>query len=200
MKAAERGLNAGIIGPQLLMFEHPPTITMGLSAKESSLLVRPDELESRSIEFRKTDRGGDATWHGPGQLVGYPIVNLIECRLSVPSFVKAIEEGLIGWLQSNGLESMRIEGKPGVWVTPGKKIASIGVKVSGGITTHGFALNLTGSLEGSDAILPCGFSHVKLTTLEIEKATSISTRASAAGVSSELSAALGMEYEFQDLS
>lgn len=182
------------------MFEHPPTITMGVRAKPSSVLITKDELATRGLALVKSDRGGDATWHGPGQLVGYPVVNLRELGLTIPEYVSALEEGIKSWLLGFGLDCLTQAGRPGVWAPGGGKIASIGVRVVRGIAAHGFALNLSGALPGSEAIVPCGLPGVRLTTLEAETGDVLEAREAAPAVARGVGAALGMNTEFYDLS
>ena len=140
----------------------------------------------------KADRGGDATWHGPGQIVGYPVVDLRALRLTVPAYVMALERGLIGWLARHGARCMILRGRPGVWAPGSRKIASVGVRVARGVTTHGFALNLTGDLPGADAIIPCGIPGAAYTTLACEAGASPDPAAAAPGIAAAIARALGM--------
>ena len=200
MTAAARALRAGEGGPQLLMFEHPPTITTGVRARAASFLRTPGELARRGIVVCRADRGGDATWHGPGQIVGYPVVDLRALGLGVPAYVGALERSLIAWLASRGARGHVRHGFPGVWTAAGRKLASIGVRVARGIATHGFALNLRGGLEGADAIVPCGLRGVTLTTLEAETGAGASPAGAAPEIAAAVAAALGMGCLWHDRS
>ena len=149
---------AGTIPDTLLLLEHPHVITLGTGAHEENILVGPEERTRRGIELFATGRGGDVTYHGPGQLVGYPIFDLKPDRCDVHRYLRDIEEALIRVLADFGLAGIRREGMTGVWVGD-KKLAAIGVRVSSGwITSHGFALNVTTDLSFFDAIVPCGIT------------------------------------------
>jgi lipoyl(octanoyl) transferase len=200
MDAAAAALARGEGGQCLLMFEHPPTITLGVRAKPSSVLITKGELATRGLALIKSDRGGDATWHGPGQLVGYPVVNLRGLGLSIPEYISAIEKGIISWLHGFRLDGRTRPGLPGVWIHGGGKMASIGVRVVRGIAAHGFALNLAGELPGADAIVPCGLPGTRLTTLQAETGEFLETREAAPGVAAGIGRALGMDTEYNDLS
>jgi lipoate-protein ligase B len=191
MDAAARDLASGRRGPRILLFEHPPVITLGIRARAASVLISPDELARRGILIYRVGRGGDATWHGPGQLVGYPVVDLRALCLSVPAFVLALETALVRWLQAAGLAGEIRKGLPGVW-TGDRKVASVGVRVSRGMTAHGFALNLRGPMEGHEAIVPCGLAGVRLTTVEAETGRDIAPSDAARGVAAAVGEALGM--------
>lgn len=140
----------------LLLLEHPHVITLGSGSHEEHVLVSPEERAARGIELWETGRGGDVTYHGPGQLVGYPILKLEEGRRDLHRYLRDLEEALIGVLAAFGLEGGRKEGLTGVWVG-GRKLAAIGVRVSSGwITSHGFALNVNTDLALFGTIVPCG--------------------------------------------
>jgi lipoyl(octanoyl) transferase len=147
---------AGEIADTLLLLEHPHVITMGSGSHEENVLLGPDERAERGIELFATGRGGDVTYHGPGQLVGYPILDLKPDRCDLHHYLRDIEEMLIGVLADFGLEGGRKDGMTGVWVGD-VKLAAIGVRVSSGwITSHGFALNVATDLSFFGAIIPCG--------------------------------------------
>jgi lipoyl(octanoyl) transferase len=147
---------AGEIADTLLLLEHPHVITLGSGSHEENVLVSPEERAARGIELFATGRGGDVTYHGPGQLVGYPILDLKPDRQDLHSYLRDLEEMLIGVLGEFGLRGSRKEGLTGVWVDD-RKLAAIGVRVSSGwITSHGFALNVTTDLSFFGAIVPCG--------------------------------------------
>jgi lipoyl(octanoyl) transferase len=156
----------GEIPDQLLIVEHPPVITMGRNAHQENVLADPELLARAGIEFHHTDRGGDVTYHGPGQVVGYPIVDLREWKRDVVAYVRGIEAVLIGALSQFDIRSRRLEGATGVWVsTPGglapgglAKIAAIGVHISRWVTSHGFALNVDTDLSYFRYIVPCGLT------------------------------------------
>jgi len=150
-------------GPErLLLLEHDPVYTIGRRGTIDHLLVAPEVLRRRGISVYRVDRGGDITYHGPGQLVGYPITRLGEGG-DLVAYVRALELGLCDALATYGIVGHSEAGKTGVWVDlpDGRpaKIAAIGVRVSRGVTTHGFALNVSTDLEGFDRMLPCGFAH-----------------------------------------
>lgn len=149
---------SGAIPDQLLFVEHAHVVTMGRNGKESSLLAAPDLLERAGITYFETDRGGDATYHGPGQLVGYPIFDLREWKRDVRAYVQALEAALIGCLKEFGIHSWIDPEAVGVWTEKGK-IAAIGVHLSRWITSHGFALNVETDLNYFRYIVPCGLTR-----------------------------------------
>ncbi len=157
-KALVERRKAGQICDQLLLVEHPHVITLGRNGKESNLLAGEEALRRAGISYFETDRGGDITYHGPGQVVGYPILDLREWKRDVVAYVRALEEALIRTLAVFGIRAGRLEGLTGVWVE-GKKIAAIGVHISRWITSHGFALNVTTDLSYFQYIVPCGLSR-----------------------------------------
>jgi lipoyl(octanoyl) transferase len=147
---------AGEIPDTLLLLEHPHVITLGSGAHDENVLVTPQERATRGIELFNTGRGGDVTYHGPGQLVGYPILDLKPDRCDLHRYLRDLEEALINVLGHFGLDGSRKEGLTGVWVKD-RKLAAIGVRVSSGwITSHGFALNVTTDLSLFGTIVPCG--------------------------------------------
>jgi lipoate-protein ligase B len=147
---------------RLLLLEHDPVYTLGRRGTTDHLLVGPDVLRAEGASVYRVDRGGDITYHGPGQLVGYPITKLAD-GADLVAYVRGIEDALRDCLASYGVESRTVRGKTGVWVDlpDGRpaKIAAIGVRVSRGVTTHGFALNVSTDLAAFDRVLPCGFQH-----------------------------------------
>lgn len=152
---------AGRIGDQLLLLEHPPVVTMGRNGQAGNLLLSPAMLASRGIEFHETDRGGDVTYHGPGQIVGYPILDLNQWKRDVHLYVRALEQVLIGAIEECGIATQRIAGLTGVWTAaePPAKIAAIGVHLSRWVTSHGFALNVDPDLNHFSYIVPCGLAR-----------------------------------------
>ena len=154
------------IGDTLLLLEHPHTYTYGSSGKREHLLAPQEELRRDGIEVVVVDRGGDITYHGPGQLVGYPILRLKDYNIGVVHYVRCLEEALIRVAQSYGLAAGRQRGYTGVWVGDAK-LAAIGVKVDKrGITRHGFALNITTDLRYFERIIPCGIRDKAVCSLE----------------------------------
>ena len=155
----------GEIADQLLIVEHPHTITLGRNGHMENLVAREDELARAGVAFRHTDRGGDITYHGPGQIVGYPILDLRQWKRDVVAYVRAIEQTIIDTLADFGLATGREPGMTGVWID-GAKITAIGVHVSRWVTSHGFALNVTTDLEYFKLIVPCGIADRGVTSLE----------------------------------
>jgi lipoyl(octanoyl) transferase len=151
----------------LLLVEHPPVVTLGRSAKQQHLLCSPALLAARGVEVHDVERGGDVTFHGPGQLVGYPIIDLKRHRQDLHWYLRQVEEALIDALDDLGVVAGRHHGLTGVW-TSGRKIASIGVHAREWVTWHGFALNVTTDLAYFDLIVPCGIDGVVMTTLARE--------------------------------
>ena len=171
---------AGRIGDTLLMLEHPPVLTLGRNAHRSNILASDELLAQKGVELHEVNRGGDVTYHGPGQLIGYPIIDL---RGDLPGkkgphlgpvdFVRLLEEALIRTCGEFGVMAQRICKLTGVWTLAGgsiaeKKIAAIGVHVSQGVTSHGFALNVTTDLRDFEWIVPCGITDRTVTSLELE--------------------------------
>jgi lipoyl(octanoyl) transferase len=152
---AER--KAGAIPDQLLLLEHPHTITLGRNGHMENLLASSEMLQRAGVSFYPTDRGGDITYHGPGQLVGYPIIDLKEWKRDVGAYVRSIEQVLIDTLADFGIQAGRIPKLTGVWVD-GRKIAAIGVHISRWVTSHGFALNVATDLRYFQYIVPCGLT------------------------------------------
>ena len=153
-----------LIDDQLLLLEHPPVITLGRGGDERNLLASPDVLRSLRVRFFQTSRGGDITYHGPGQLVGYPIVHLGEGRRDVRRYVTMLEEVLIRTVAEYGITAERVEGQRGIWAG-GAKIAAIGVRIARWVTSHGFALNVNTNLEHFGLITPCGISGSSVTSI-----------------------------------
>jgi lipoate-protein ligase B len=151
----------------LLLLEHPPVVTMGRSAKESHLLASAELLAARGVERFEVERGGDVTFHGPGQLVGYPIIDLKRHKRDLHWYLRQVEEALIRGLAMVGIAAERNAGYSGVW-TKGRKIASIGVHARDWVTWHGFALNVSTDLSYFDLMVPCGIQAVTMTSVERE--------------------------------
>jgi lipoate-protein ligase B len=149
---------SGAISDQLIIVEHPHVVTMGRNGHAEHLLASPEVLERAGISFFETDRGGDVTYHGPGQIVGYPILDLREWKRDVHAYVRAIERVIIDTLAGFGIVAGREAGATGVWTSEGK-IAAIGVHVSRWVTSHGFALNVDTDLDYFRYIVPCGLTR-----------------------------------------
>jgi lipoyl(octanoyl) transferase len=147
----------GGITDQLLLLEHPHTITLGRNGRMENLLASDAALASAGISFYPINRGGDVTYHGPGQLVGYPILDLREWKRDVGAYVRGIEQAIIDTLADYGISAGRIAGLTGVWVDE-RKIAAIGVHIGRWVTSHGFALNVSTDLSYFQYIVPCGLS------------------------------------------
>ncbi|HTR80135.1 MAG TPA: lipoyl(octanoyl) transferase LipB [Bacteroidota bacterium] len=149
----------------LLLTEHEPVYTLGKGADANHLLANDQELRSKNIDLFNIDRGGDVTFHGPGQLVGYPILDLNDHYLDIHRYLRDIEEVLIRTAAEFGIRAQRSEGYTGVWAG-NDKLAAIGVKVSRWVTMHGFALNVNTDLSYFDRIIPCGIFHKGITSLQ----------------------------------
>ena len=167
------GKETGVTTPNYLIFvEHPHVYTLGKSGDEHNLLLNYIQLQAKDAVFFKTDRGGDITYHGPGQIVGYPILDLENFGMGLRQYIYSIEEAIIRSLRVYGIETARDPSATGVWIDVGKpqarKICAIGVKSSRYVTMHGFALNINTDLEYFKHINPCGFSDKGVTSLEKE--------------------------------
>jgi lipoyl(octanoyl) transferase len=193
---------AGAIGDVLVLLEHPPVLTLGraMGPKDGAgrkdggrehVLLSDEALRERGVDVVETNRGGDVTYHGPGQLVGYPIFDLRGPlradgkRLGPVDFVRQMEEALIRTMADYGVAAMRVPGRTGVWTQPNgavqeKKVAAIGIHVSAGITSHGFALNVTTDLKDFEWIVPCGIDDRAVTSLEMESQSADMTLLTAA--------------------
>ena len=163
------------VGDVLLLVEHPPVLTLGRNAHRQHVVASDEALAARGIALLDTNRGGDVTYHGPGQLVGYPILNLrgFTPSIGIVDYLRKLEEVLIRACADFGVMTQRVAGRSGVWTLPGgaiqeKKVAALGVHVARGVTTHGFALNVTTDLTDFDLIVPCGIRDRGVTSLEAE--------------------------------
>ncbi|MGQ0792654.1 MAG: lipoyl(octanoyl) transferase LipB [Deltaproteobacteria bacterium] len=163
-ESARRRVERGM-GGILIFLEHKPVITTGRFANPQNVLLGESELRRRGVELYKSSRGGDATFHGPGQIVAYPIISLRSFNLGARAYVNMLEQVIIGALRAYGIEGGRIASYPGVWVGGERKIASIGVAVKNGITTHGFALNVGVDLGYFSLIIPCGIRNAGVTSM-----------------------------------
>lgn len=156
----------------LLFCEHPHVYTLGKSGDKSNLLLNEQDLKSRNATFYKINRGGDITYHGPGQLVGYPILDLENFFTDIHKYMRSLEEAIILTLREYSIEADRFEGLTGVWLEPNtskaRKICAIGVKSSRWVTMHGFALNVSPDLEYFNNIIPCGIEDKAVTSISME--------------------------------
>ena len=165
--AARARLDKRIDEDVLILLEHPPVVTTGRGTSAGNLLLGKDALAARGIELFDVERGGDVTFHGPGQLVGYPIIDLTRHTQDLHWYLRQVEQVLIDALASFDIRAERNPGKTGVW-TGGRKIASIGVHARQWVTWHGFALNVTTDLSYFDVMVPCGIPGVTMTSIERE--------------------------------
>ncbi|MGH7691086.1 MAG: lipoyl(octanoyl) transferase LipB [Candidatus Dormibacteria bacterium] len=192
---AQGGLSEDV----LLLMEHPPVYTMGRGGRPEHLLQGAEALRAGGAEYFEVDRGGSVTYHGPGQLVGYPIVNLEQLGLDAIAYLRALEEALIDACQLRGVVAFREPPLTGVWNREGK-LAALGVKLSGRkVTYHGFALNGTTDLSAFDLIVPCGIEGRRATSMEAAGASGdLRTQALAELVSPFVAHALGLRWELGD--
>lgn len=172
-EVARQRISGEIPQDVLLLVEHPPVVTLGRSSKQKNLISSPAFLASRGVELFEVERGGDVTFHGPGQLVGYPIFDLKRHKLDLHWYLRSVEEALIRTLSTYGISGERNTGYTGVW-TAGRKIASIGVHARDWVTWHGFALNVFTDLSYFDLIVPCGIVGVEMTSIEKETESAVS--------------------------
>jgi lipoyl(octanoyl) transferase len=190
--AMQRGLveqrKRGEIPDQLLFVEHPHVITLGRNGHAENLLASELVLARAGVGFYETDRGGDITYHGPGQIVGYPIFDLREWKRDVGAYLRALEQAIIDTLREFGIESSREPGATGVW-TPEGKICAMGVHISRWVTSHGFALNHTTDLSYFQYIVPCGL------TKPVTSMQSLGRTASRADVQSALMRELSVQFD-----
>jgi len=163
----------------LLLLEHPHVFTMGKAASPDHILWDEAERARRGVEVIWSDRGGEATYHGPGQLVGYPILDLAPLGLTIPGYIERLERSVIEYLRELGIESESGEaGLTGVWAG-GRKVAAIGIKLNGSVVSHGFALNLTTDLEYFEGIIPCGHADKQATSVQALSGRAVDTEAAA---------------------
>ena len=184
----------------LLLCEHPHVITLGRSGKRENMLASERVLRQKGVEFHATDRGGDITYHGPGQVVGYPILNLSAIRRDVGWYVRMLEETMIRATADFGITATREAGKTGIWVRTGaqtnaasEKLGAIGVHLSRWITSHGFAYNVSTDLRYFDLIIPCGIADRKATSLEKLLGRRIDRAAATAALVKHLGEVFGLD-------
>src|SRR5882672_11406895 len=189
---------AGVIGDVLLFCEHPHVITLGRSGNRANLLASENVLRQKGVEYYETSRGGDITYHGPGQIVGYPILNLGAIRRDVVWYVRTLEEAMIRATGEFGITAERVAGKTGIWVRAGnteEKLAAIGVHLTRWITSHGFAYNVSTDLRNFDLIVPCGIADRKATSLEKLLGRSVEPKEVAPKIAKHLGELLGLEVK-----
>ncbi len=179
------------INPRLLLLEHPPVVTMGRRGSLTDLRVPEDELSSRGVDLVRSDRGGLLTYHGPGQLVGYPIVDLSRLGLGVHDYVQRLSQALQTVLAHHGVDAQWSEDRPGLWVG-NSKIASFGVHVHHNVTTHGFALNVQPELAAFDLIVACGHASADVTSVAALRGELCSMEDIAREIAAAVSDSLGM--------
>lgn len=180
--------------PALILLEHPHTYTLGVRGKQQHVLASEQVLHSRGATLVRTDRGGDVTYHGPGQVVGYPILDLRALGLGPAAYVSLIEDVLIDTLGRFGIIAGRSGLNRGVWVD-GAKIAAIGVRIARGVTTHGFALNVNTDLSYFDYIVPCGLPGVRVTSMAACTGERYDIDVVQATIARTFAAALGVEID-----
>ena len=192
---------AGKPTPNYLLFcEHPHVYTLGKSGSVNNLLINNRQLQEKNVSFVKTNRGGDITYHGPGQIVGYPILNLENFGLGIRDYVGLLEESIIKVLADFDLKGERLPGATGVWLDPGvpgktRKICAIGVKASRFITMHGFAFNVNTDLRFFNYINPCGFTDKSVTSLQKELGMEMNFEAVSVQVFDKMKEVFGFETE-----
>ncbi len=184
----------GAIEDVLLLCEHEHVITLGRNGKLENLLASERVLRQKGVEFHATDRGGDITYHGPGQIVGYPILNLGAIRRDIVWYVRTLEEAMIRATAEFGISAEREPGRTGVWVQAGK-LAAIGVHISRWVSSHGFAYNVSTDLRNFDLIVPCGMADRQATSLEKLLGRSVQERDVAPRITRHLGALLGLEIQ-----
>ena len=155
-----------MIDDVLLLLQHPPVITLGRRGLEANILVSKDRLAELGIQVHRVERGGDVTYHGPGQLVGYPVLDLSQHRTDVGWYMHSLEEVLIRTLADFGIAAKRRPGNIGVWVDERTKIGALGVRIDRWITYHGFALNVAQDLSHFQLVVPCGLSNAEVTSMQ----------------------------------
>lgn len=194
--ALVRELREGRGDDSLLLLEHPHVFTMGKAASPDDLLWDEDERQRRRVEVVWSDRGGEATYHGPGQLVGYPVLDLSHLEISIPRYIELLEQSLIAYLRELGIDSEPGEpGFTGVWHN-GEKLAAIGIKLNRQVVSHGFALNLTTNLEYFEGIVPCGHAEKRPTSVEAVSGRRVPIQTAAADYARHFAEVLGARLEW----
>src|SRR5260221_5827921 len=189
---------AGAIEDVLLFCEHPHVITLGRSGNRANLLASENVLQQKGVEYFETSRGGDITYHGPGQIVGYPILNLGVIRRDVVWYVRTLEEAMIHATAEFGITAERVAGKTGIWVRAGdteEKLAAIGVHISRWVTSHGFAYNVCTDLRNFELIVPCGIADRKAASLEKLLGRNMEQKEVALRIAQHLGELLGLDMK-----
>ena len=198
-KTIHRWVAGGLLPNHLILLEHPHVYTLGRRGTEADILAAPDELERLGAEVHHIDRGGQATYHGPGQLVAYPIVDLRRWGWGPLEYVRRLEEAVAATLSEFGIDARRADQPTGVWVRE-SKIAAIGVRISRGVTMHGLALNVHTDRSYFDHIVPCGMPDAGITTMASELSTAITVAEVAPVLVRQLGKAFGWRMETAGLS
>jgi lipoyl(octanoyl) transferase len=194
--ALVRELREGAGEDTLLLLEHPHVFTMGKAASASDLLWDEEERTRKGVEVVWSDRGGEATYHGPGQLVGYPVIDLARLNVSIPDYISGLERSLITFLAGLGVDAVPGEpGLTGVW-RDGEKLAAIGIKLNRSVVSHGLALNLTTDLTYFDGIVPCGHAELRPTSVAVVTGRRLETEEAARGYASSFATEFGVELNW----
>jgi lipoate-protein ligase B len=188
---------AGEIGDTVLLLEHPPVLTMGRSAKAQHVLVSESDLEALGVELHEVGRGGDVTYHGPGQLVAYPIIDLKPDRKDVRKYVRSLEETMIRTCADFGLTANRVTGLNGAWIGE-RKVGAVGVRISRWVTMHGLALNVNSKLEHFEWIVPCGIQDKGVTSISAELGRDVPMDGAIELLAAHFSAQYDAEVEWRD--
>jgi len=196
-KRLQEARQRGEIGDTVLLLEHEPVITLGRGAKERHVLLTPEALEARGFEVHEVGRGGDVTYHGPGQVVAYPIIDLSPDRKDVRKYVRDLEETMIRIAADWGIAAGRVEGLNGAWVGD-QKIGAIGVRIARWVTMHGFALNVSTDLSHFRVIVPCGISGKGVTSIGAETGQDVSIRDVEAAAGRHLAEIFDAEVEWRE--
>jgi lipoate-protein ligase B len=195
---ARARVDGAIAEDLLILLEHPRVITLGRGAKEANIVTSAESLRAGGVEVHEIERGGDVTYHGPGQLVGYPIIDLTRHRQDLHWYLRQLEEVLIRALAGYGIGGSRVPGYTGVWVE-NRKIASIGVHVTRWVTYHGFALNVSTDLADFGLIVPCGIDAVQMTSVSEESGRSVGVEEAAERVAASFGEVFDVVMEPADL-
>jgi len=187
----------------LLFVEHPPVYTLGKSGHPENVLIREDTMREKGIQFFRTNRGGDITFHGPGQIVGYPVLDLEKFYTDIGRYLRNLEEVIIRLLAVYGIRGERSSGETGVWIEPGvkgseRKICAIGVRCSRWVTMHGFAFNVNTDLSYFGDIIPCGIQDKQVTSLERELGHSVSIAEVKERLKEQFERVFGVELQSTD--
>ena len=189
---------AGALPGVLLLLEHHHVFTLGRRGRTDDILANAEELAALGVEVRPTDRGGEVTYHGPGQLVGYPIVDLRKLGIGPLAYVRRLERVLVATLADFGIHGESEDRPTGVWVG-NAKIAAIGVRISRGVTTHGFALNVDPDLAYFDRIVPCGMPDIAVTSISAAGSAPVTVRAATRVLTARFAEIFGVEVEYAQL-